>query len=174
MTKSDKILTALLTVVIGVLFIILKGGVISIAMTVLGAVLIVSAVIDLIHGHFVFAAVKAVIGILVIVFGWTLVSAVLYIFAALMLVYGVTQIAYMLKYKVTGFSAVDTLFKYADPVLAIVIAIFLLFNQGGTINWIFIVVGIALIVEGVIAFVNSFTKSKKTKNEAKKRNSIDI
>lgn len=162
MSRSDKIITAVLTIILGLLFIILKGEIIGITMTVLGVGLIISAVIDAVHRLYTVAIVKAVVGILIIIFGWVLVSAVLYIFAALLLIYGIVILCYMVKCRFRGFTKTDTVLKYLEPSLCIVIAVFLLFNQGGTINWIFIVVGIALILEGIIAFVNSFTKSNKT------------
>lgn len=174
MTKSDKLLTALVTAVIGILFLILKGNVISIAMTVLGVILIASAIPDLIRRLYVLSAVKAVLGILVIVFGWTLASAVLYIFAALLLVDGILQLAFLIKRRVKGFSALDTFFRYADPVLTVIIAFFLLFNQGGTIDWIFIVAGIALVIEAIIALINCLFIKRNEKSEDKKKEPIDI
>ena len=88
MKTSEKIISAALTIVLGILCIIMKGGVISVAMTILGAVLIVLGILDLAGKAFPPAVVKIVLGVLFIVFGWTIVSAVLYIVAALLMITG--------------------------------------------------------------------------------------
>ena len=85
MKKSDKLLTGLFTIVLGVLFIVLKGEVVSIGMTIMGVALIISSILDLIRKQGRQSIIKIVIGAVVIVFGWTLVSAALYIMAAVLL-----------------------------------------------------------------------------------------
>lgn len=46
MKFNDKLITAIAAIVVGVLFIALKGDVLSIAFTVLGAALIVMGILD--------------------------------------------------------------------------------------------------------------------------------
>lgn len=158
MKTSEKVISAALTILIGVLCLILKSEVISIAMTILGVVLIVGGVMNLIDKQVVPAVVKIVIGVLIIVFGWTIVSAVLYILAALLLIYGILLLYARIKANVRGARIIDTILAYAAPVVCIIIAFFLFFNQGGTVNWVFIVAGIFAIIEGVLMLVDAFKK----------------
>lgn len=152
MKKSDKFLNGLFTVALGILFIILKEESISIGMTIMGASLIISSVLDMIKKQRNQSIIKLVVGAVIIVFGWTLVSSALYIMAAVLLVSSVVQIVAFVKEK-KGFDL-----TYLQPVASLVVAICLLFNQGGTISWVFVVSGICLIVEGVIAFLDSLEK----------------
>ena len=46
----------------------------------------------------------------------------------------------------------DKVVVYAKPVLTVLAGAILLLNQGGVIDWIFMVVGILLIVEGALEF----------------------
>jgi len=54
--KQNKLLSAVLTVIVGVLFIIYKAQVISVAMTVVGAILIVMAIVDIINRDYPLSA----------------------------------------------------------------------------------------------------------------------
>ena len=81
MKKSEKIISAVLTMVLGVLFIVLKMDFVGLLMTLLGAGLIVFGIVDLIEKLVPPAVVKMVSGVIVIVCGWVLVEAVLYILA---------------------------------------------------------------------------------------------
>ena len=152
MKITSNLITAILTIVIGVLFVALKGGVIGIAMTVLGVGLIVWAVLDIIDKNNTSGIIKLVAGIVVIVFGWTLASIVLYVMAALLLVYAIYQLYELVTNKVKD------VVKFIEPGVMALIAILLLFNQGGTIAWVFIVAGIFLIVEGALALMNCIKK----------------
>ena len=89
MNKSEKIITAIFTIAIGVLLIIMKGEMISVFMTILGVSLIIFGIIDLLRKNIPFAVVKIVVGSVVILFGWTIVSAVVYIIANIVLIIGV-------------------------------------------------------------------------------------
>lgn len=152
MKKSDKLLTGLFTIVLGVLFIVLKGEVVSIGMTIMGVALIISSILDLIRKQGSQSIIKLVIGAVVIVFGWTLVSAALYIMAAVLLINSVMQISTIAK-MTKGFNL-----SYLQPIMSLIVAICLLFNQGGTISWVFVVSGVCLIIKGVIAFFDSMKK----------------
>lgn len=154
MKKSDKLVSSIITILLGILFIILKGNVISIAMTILGVVLIILGIIDITNNINNLGIIKLILGICVIVFGWILVSAVLYIIAALLLIYGVLEVLNLMSIKVKGGNTLDTVLIYLVPTFKIFAAICLLFNQGGTISWVFVVVGVFLIIEGILLLLN--------------------
>ena len=78
MKKSEKIITACLTILLGVLLITLKGNFISILMTLVGVGLIVLGIVDLVYRAIPSAIIKMISGVFIVVCGWLLVSAVLY------------------------------------------------------------------------------------------------
>lgn len=116
MKVSEKIISAILTLVLGILFIVLKGQVVSIAMTILGVLLIVLGIMNLTTKLVAPGVVKIVVGALVILFGWVLVSAALYILAALLLIFGILQLYAQIKLNTKGARIIDTIFAYALPV----------------------------------------------------------
>ena len=155
----SPILNAILTIVLGILFIVLKESVLKYALTVFGVVLLVLAVVDLIDRIIPAAIVKAVIGVLAIVFGWVLVSAALYVMAALLIIYGLVQIYEMIRAKVKASKAVYTLLLYAVPAASIAAGLCLFINQSGTITWVFILTGVLLLIEGVLSLANAVSRS---------------
>ena len=143
------------------IIIVLKGQVVSIAMTILGVLLIVLGIMNLTTKLVAPGVVKIVVGALVILFGWVLVSAALYILAALLLIFGILQLYAQIKLNTKGARIIDTIFAYALPVICIVIAFFLFFNQGGTVDWVFIVAGVFTIIEGILMLANGLRKNEK-------------
>ncbi len=158
MKTSEKVIAAILTIVLGVLFIIMRSSVIGIGMTILGVVLIVLGIMNLVDKLVAPAVVKIVVGALIIVCGWTLVSAVLYIIAALLMIFGILQLYARIRLGVKGARIVDTILAYSSPIVCILIAFFLFFNQGATVNWVFIVAGIFTVIEGVLMLADSFKR----------------
>lgn len=122
MKTSEKVVSAVLTIVLGILLVVLPNRIVEICMTVLGIVLIVSGILNLIDKMVMPAVVKIVVGALIILCGWVLVSAVLYIVAALLLIYGILQLYARIKLKVKGARVIDTVLAYAAPIVCIVIA----------------------------------------------------
>ena len=76
MKTSEKVVSAVLTIVLGILLVVLPNRIVEICMTVLGIVLIVSGILNLIDKMVMPAVVKIVVGALIILCGWVLVSAV--------------------------------------------------------------------------------------------------
>ena len=146
MKFNDKLITAIAAIVVGVLFIALKGDVLSIAFTVLGAALIVMGILDAAKKDSKSGTVKIVAGLL----GWTLVSITLYIVAALMILYCLMNLVSSLKTDGYSMSTVQKLRTYAKPVIGLAAGICLLLNQGGTVSWVFIFTGIVFIAEGIM------------------------
>ena len=155
MTKTQKILSSVLTVALGVMLIILRSDIVSIAMTVLGVGCIILGVFDLVQKLVPPAVVKIVAGIIVIICGWVIVSAVLYVLAGALLIVGVLFLYEKIKGRVRCQTWYYTLCEYAVPILCIVIGTLLLFNQGNTMNWVFIVGGGITIVEGGLLLVDA-------------------
>ncbi|MBQ8686051.1 MAG: DUF308 domain-containing protein [Clostridia bacterium] len=156
MKKSEKIVTALATIALGVLLIVLRGDLISILMTVLGVGLAAFGVMDLFNRRFPPAIVKLVFGLVVIVCGWVIVEAVLYLVAAVLLIAGILLLYEKIKNKVSCATLFYTLCEYAIPIVFIVIGTLLMFNQGNTVDWVFVVGGIFTVIEGGLLLVGAF------------------
>ena len=156
MKRTEKIAIALLIITLGLVLTILKEDVISILMTALGLGLIVLGCMDLYHKCIPPAVVKIVVGAIIILFGWLLVSAVLYILAAGLIIFGILMLYELLKKRAKDDNLLQTIGKYAIPSLCLLIGILLLFNQGGTVAWVFVLSGIATILEGGVLLLEAF------------------
>lgn len=155
MTKTQKILSAVFTLLLGVMLIILRSEVISIAMTVLGVGCIALGFFDLIQKLIPPAVIKLVVGVIIIICGWVIVSAVLYILAGLLLIVGVLFLYEKIKNRVRCQTWYYTLCEYAVPILCIIIGTLLLFNQGNTVNWVFVVSGSVTVLEGALLLIDA-------------------
>ncbi len=150
MKKSEKIIAAVLTMVLGVLFILLKDDFIGLLMTIAGVALIILGVIDIVNKLVPPAVVKIVTGALVIVCGWIIVEAILYICAGILLVFGILLLYYKIKNNVRGCTLWQTILEFVTPVICIAIGIVLLFYSPSIVNFIFIASGILAFIEGGI------------------------
>lgn len=156
--KNSKLIEAVITILLGVLCITLKGQIISIALTILGVVLIVLGILDIVNSVLNMGIIKIVVGAVVIVFGWAFVTVALYVIGVLLILYGLLALVNKIKARVHYTNVVSTVISYSVQVVSIIIGLFLLFNQGGTVNWVFIVAGIFSIIEGLLLFVDACKK----------------
>lgn len=155
--RSNELLTAIALIVIGLLFIIYKGGIISIAMSLIGITLIVLGIIDIVKKRTVSGVVKLVFAALVMLAGWLFITLALYILGAFLLVAGVTQLVALSKTKIKKLT-LSVIMHIAQPIIYILIAICLFFNQGGAISWVFTVSGIFLIIDGIAGLIGALDK----------------
>ena len=155
--NEQRLITAAALILIGGLFLIFKGDVISIVMSLIGGVLIILGAIDLIKKYVVSGIIKIALGALVLLGGWLFITLALYILGACLLIAGVTELAALSKFKIKKIT-LPVAMRIAQPVLYILVAICLFFNQGGAISWVFTVAGIVLIIDGVVALIGAFDK----------------
>ena len=154
MKKSEKLIAGLVTMALGVLLIILKANIISILITILVVGLIVLGALDLYHKLVPPGVIKIVVGVVIILCGWLIVSAVLYLLAAVLLIAGILMLYEQIK-KGACKELWKTVCAYAVPAVFIIIGLLLMFNQGNTVNWVFIISGVLTVVEGGLLLVNS-------------------
>ncbi len=158
MKKSEKILSALALVALGVLFIILKADFIGILMTVIGVCLVAFGIVDCFQRDFPQAVVKIVSGILIVVAGWAIVEAVLYILSALLLIFGILWVYDIIKKRSRCATAWQTFLLYAQPIICITIGVLLLFHRGEFIDFILVLSGILTMIEGGVLLVDALTE----------------
>ena len=118
-------------------------------MTAVAFYLIVTGILALSKKMTNTGVIYLVCGLIVLFFGWVFVSVAVYVIAALLLIYGILQLINVSKLRIKGFK------KYLEPILNIVIGLCFLLNLGNTINWIFYVLGILFIVEGILTLLFS-------------------
>ena len=158
MSKKENLISSIIFILLGIMLMIMKGGVISFMLTVLGVTALVLGVIDIVDHRTNPGIVKLVIGLCVIIFGWMFVNLAFYILAAVLLLQGISQIVNINKYSPVNLTTKERIIICFKPAITVIAGACLLFNQGGTIAWIFWVVGILLVVEGVLGLINSGMK----------------
>lgn len=155
MKKSEHIISAVFTIAIGVLLMIMKGEMISVFMTILGVSLIVLGLINLLEENIPFAIVKVVIGGVVIFFGWTIVSAVVYILAALVLIVGILALYDCVRFRLRCMHGKETLKILIEPIVCILIGLILFFNKW---DWVFVLAGLFTVLEGGLLLFDALRK----------------
>ena len=156
MERKENIVSSVIFIVLGLMLIIMKGDVISLAITLLGLAVLISAVVDFIDKLTNMGIVKAVVGVCILVFGWVFVNLALYLLAAAIIIMGLLRITNTHKLIPVNLTLKEKIFVYAKPVAMVLAGVSLLFNQGGTIAWIFVLSGILLMLEGVLELADTF------------------
>ncbi len=154
MKKSERIITALIVMLLGILLLVMKDNLVGIVMTLAGVCFIVLGIVDILGQSIPTASLKIVCGIFVAVSGWLLVQAVLYIVAAVLLVLGVILLYQLLKNMEWGYDWWCVVCAYAVPALCILIGGLLLFHKNGGIA-ILITCGILAILMGAVILFNA-------------------
>lgn len=155
MNQRSSAVSAVATILLGALFIIKRGGVIGLAITVLGVSVLVFALLDFLAKFTNAAIVKGVVGLCILVFGWIFVDLAIYILAAGIILTGLLQISSIKQYSPVNLDTNEKLFIYARPVMMVVAGACLLLNKNGTIDWVFVLVGALLVIQGVMSFAKS-------------------
>lgn len=154
MKLGKNLIFAALLIVVGILFIVMKSGAVSFAVTILGVALIVHGLLSILanRGKWIEGAVEIVAGVLLIVFAWTITTVVLYIVAAVLVLYG----AYGIFLALTGKkkSLVKLLTALIVPAVCVIAGVFLFLNG---FDWAFIIAGVLLAVYGVLEGVKALT-----------------
>ena len=142
--KFSRFASAIMMLVLGVLFIWKQADVISIATWVLGIALIVLGVLDLLAKNTIPAIVKAALGVVILVLGNTLINVALTIIAIIMIALGAVQFVELFRRRASG---TERLFSLASAALYVLIGVLLFL--GHLMNWMFIVIGIFMIVDAL-------------------------
>lgn len=151
MNQKENVASALGSILLGILLIVMKGKIITAAITLLAVFVIVGAIMDFVAGLVNYGIVKSVAGICILVFGWVFASLAFYILAAGIIIMGLLQISSIKKTMPVNLTAGERFQEYFRPGLMVAAGVCLLFNQSGTIAWVFIVTGVLLVVNGVMA-----------------------
>lgn len=155
MTKTGKCILAGLIVVLGILLIAFQDAVIKIVVSALGILLIALGVIDFFNKMLTSALIKGILGVVVILFGIFAVRAVLYLVAGALLIVGILLLYERFKSRVYCQTSWQKILSYVLPSICLAIGFLLLFNGGKSAQWVFIVSGVFVVVEGGLLLVDA-------------------
>lgn len=145
----NSMISAVMYVVIGILFCTLRSGMLNIVMSLIGALLMVMGVINiLINKNNIAGILNIAIGLLVILGGWLFIKAALIIFGVMIILKGLMNLLNSLKFK--------TVLGVLSAVITMVVGILVIFS-----NWLdvlFLVLGVILIINGILTLVSSAIK----------------
>ena len=164
MSKVEKIIVSILTIALGVAFIVKDPGfIIGYAATAIGCYLCISGVYDYAMKYTLKGVIKAVLGVLLVFFPFIMADILLYLFAAFLIILGILYLANLVTSKLKGLPMVLVLLV---AILYIVVGILIIINEFAMQNWIIIVMGVALIIDGLVSLFDALTTKEK---KAKKR-----
>jgi uncharacterized membrane protein HdeD (DUF308 family) len=148
--KNNELFSSLLYIIIGILLIVFRSKTINWAMTIVGAIFVISGVLDIIKKNYTGGGVSLGIGIAILVLGWLAAKIVLLVLGILIAVKGV--VALLDVFKKSNKNALDFVF----PALTVLVGCLLAFGNG--LDIIIIIVGALLAVDGAIGLTNSLKK----------------
>ena len=141
----SNVVTAIIYAVVGLLFCIYRQGVVSWAMLIVGILLIVRGVMDAMSNRTTSAVINILIGALLVVLRFALPDFIIKVFGIILAVSGISQLFDGNKKK---------LFPLISCVLTIVAGLLLVFFSGETLSAMFLVSGILLIADAVVALLS--------------------
>ena len=139
--KNSNLITALMFLLVGLVFLIFGGETISWALTIAGIIFIVFGIAETVKKNTLAGIVSIIIGIVILILGWKLVDIVMLVLGILIAVKGAIAL-FSSKRK----STLDTVFA----VLTIVAGIILAFAFGEAANIIIRVAGAILVLNGIL------------------------
>ena len=143
--RSTDVSTAIIYILVGIIFCIFKSTLLDWLMTLVGALFIVQGIAKALRGALFGGAVSAVIGIVILVGGFMFLELVLLVFGALLLVSGIIDLISELKRKKP---------RLINVFIKLIIGVMLLVSRYAMLDWIFILIGALFIVDGILYFVN--------------------
>lgn len=151
--KLDSgLLNAALYILAGLLFCILRGEVLSILFTIVGILFVVQAILHFVQKQYPNGAVSAVIGLVLLIGGNLITQVILIVFGVFLLVRGAFSLFAHLRSKKPSTWA---LVASAGTLL---IGILLIVSNWLIVDWVFIIIGVVMIVDGVMSLLGSLRR----------------
>ena len=151
---KKKNLTAIILIVLGVLFIIFKLDLIKYLISSFGLLFIIFGIIDLINKRENIAIGEIIIGVLLIALSWLLLDICLLMIGITILVYAVRKLSFALKLT----KHVDSIYKkielVAFPLISTILGVLLIIGRWELGNTLCIIIGIIIILNGISLIIN--------------------
>ena len=141
---NSNFTSALMYIILGVLFCVFRAGVLDWLMTIAGVLFIVFGILDLVKGATTSGIINLAIGAVILLGGWFFLEVVLIVFGILLAVKG--AIALINSLKALNKSIFDIVFS----ALTVAVGIMLTVSEWALMDWFFVVMGVLFIVDGVL------------------------
>ena len=148
--SSSALISSLLLLTVGILMVVFRSATLQWAMTFVGAVFILSGLLDIARRNTVGGAVGLIVGIAILVLGWTVTQIVLLVLGLIIALKGFIALFEATKRKKPRPS--EILF----PILTIALGLLLAFGNG--LDYIIFIVGVLLIADGVVGLIGCIKK----------------
>ena len=146
--STNTVLAAVLFILIGILFVAFRSGLLGWALTVSGILAIAYGIYLIIKKDIVLGIIVVILGVALILGGWLFLEIILIVFGIALIAYGIKGLVTALQAKSKSFFAILV------SCLTIVAGILFVVSKWAILDWMFIVIGIVLIVDGVMALIN--------------------
>ena len=162
MKKLSQITSALMTLVLGILFVMLKGGVVGIAIKVFAAVLIITAILELIKLKIASGVIKAILAIVLFIFGWAITEIALLVIGIVLIVFGVLELIKRIfsLFKKNRTRLWAKILGFISPLFSALAGYFLITSRGEAVGWAIVIGGIFLIINGVLVLIEALSSKK--------------
>ncbi len=152
MKFGNKDITAILAIVVGILFIVMKSSLLRIVIALLGFALFIVGImmIHLVREKFAYGAGLMAAGLIIAFCGWQFTWFAPCVGAVLMIVTCTVNFIMRWRNRRSFITPSQQVHAFLKPVIGIFAGACLLFNQGGTASWVYIVAGLAFVIEGVL------------------------
>ncbi len=140
--SNQNLINAALYILIGVLLCIFRASVLDWAMTAIGIVLIAIGILNIVKKALAEGIIMAAIGVVVILGGWLFIDIILLILGVALLIKGVLDLVRAIEHK-----SVPTI---VGSVITMVVGVMLVVSKWALLDWLFIIIGAVLIVDGVL------------------------
>ena len=148
--STTVLFSSLLYIIMGILLIVSPGETLNLAMKIIGIFFVVSGTLDVVRKNFMGGAVSLVIGIAILVLGGQALDILLLVLGILIAVKGTITLFEVLSKKRKN--ALEVVF----PILSIIVGLALAFGKG--FDYIMLVVGVLLVIDGVIGLIGALKK----------------
>ena len=138
----------------GGMFIAAKHQSVQIALTVVGAALLIMAFVDFYQNEKVLGVFKGVGGAALIVLAWVFSKIALYLVSALIILYGILQTIVILRARAQDLPKVRKIFAFTKPIGMLVAGVCLVFNADGVVPWVFVFSGVLIVIVGLLLLVD--------------------
>ncbi len=146
-SKSNNILlTAILYIVVGLLFCIFKGEILKWGIIVAGIVLLVIGVVGIVKKNYVEGIIMSALGVILILAGWSIAKYLLIALGVFLAIKGIIDLCKALTAK----KKKKNILAIIGAIVAIVIGIMLAFSALTDFDILLIIGGIVLIVDGIL------------------------
>ena len=148
--SSSALISSLLLLTVGILMVVFRSATLQWAMTFVGAVFILSGLLDIARRNTVGGAVGLIVGIAILVLGWTVTQIVLLVLGVIIAFKGIVALFEVMQRKKPRLG--EILF----PILTVVLGLVLAFGNG--LDYIIFIIGVLLIADGVVGLIGCIKK----------------